>query len=130
MTPKVLKTEELKNYWRDIKPGLEKVLLKTPTADWIPEDVYSAIQNRKAVCVLGLENEEVVGFFIGHKMPNNNFFAWAVWLENDLDEGIARLKNFAKSIGCVNVLFQSDRKGWERVMKNQNARPYTWIMES
>lgn len=130
MTPKVLQPEELKHYWREIKPGLEKVLLKTHTADWIPEDVYSAIQNRKAICVLGIENEEVVGFFVGQLHNKKTFFAWAVWLEADLDEGIKHLLWYAKEVGCQNVMFQSDRRGWQRVMKKYNARPNTWIMET
>ena len=127
MTPKVLQVDELKYYWPDIRYGLEKVLLKTPTADWIPEDVYSAIQNKKAICVLGIDNEEVVGFFVGHESPKKTFFAWAVWLDNDLDEGIRHLRWFAREVGCQKIMFQSDRKGWSRVLKD--ARPHTWIME-
>jgi hypothetical protein len=104
-------------------------LLKTPSADWIPEDVYSAIQNRKAICVLGLENEEVVGFFVGKEVPHKTFFAWAVWLDNDLNEGINHLKWYAKEFGCQRILFQSDRKGWARVLQKYNAHPHTWVME-
>ncbi len=129
MTPRVLQPEELKHYWRDIKPGLEKVLLKTPTASWIPEDVYSAIQNRKAICVLGIEEEEVVGFFVGHPQPENTFFAWAVWSKANLDEGVKHLLWYAKEVGCKKVIFQSDRKGWARVLRKYNARPNTWVME-
>jgi hypothetical protein len=128
VTPKVLQPEELKNYWRDIKPGLEKVLLNTPTASWIPEDVYSAIQNRKAICVLGIEEEEVVGFFVGYPQANS-FFAWAVWSQGDLSEGINHLLWYAKEVGCRKVIFQSDRKGWARVLRKYNAYPHTWVME-
>jgi hypothetical protein len=70
-----------------------------------------------------------VGFFVGQLHNKKTFFAWAVWLEADLDEGIKHLLWYAKEVGCQNVMFQSDRRGWQRVMKKYNARPNTWIME-
>jgi len=128
MTPRVLHPEELRHYWPEIKVGLINVLEKTPTATWIPEDVYSAIQNRTVTCVLGMNEEELDGFFVGYEKPMGTFFTWAVWQRSDLKEGIEHLRNFARSLGCNRIMFQSDRPGWSRVLKNI-AKPNSWVME-
>jgi len=128
MTPRVLQPEELRNYWPEIEYGLKEVLRKTPTARWIPEDVYAAILYKKAVCVMGMVNEDLHGFFVG-KPHENGIFVWAVYSEGNLDEGVQHLMNYAKATNCKHISFQTDRKGWNKVAKKYGFQPNVWRME-
>lgn len=129
MEPRTLQPAQLLNYWPDIKYGLEEVLRKTPTATWIPEDIYAAIKYGHAVCVLGMNNEDIEGFFVGVPKTDKTFFVWAVWLDGNLQEGVKHLIDFTKKANCTRIAFDTDRKGWERVARKYGFRPKTWIME-
>ena len=128
MIPRVLQPTELKHYWPEIKYGLEQVLLKTPSARWIPEDVYADILYRRAICVMGMNNEDLQGFFIA-RPDEGGLFVWAVYSEGNLDEGVMHLINYAKSVNCNHISFQTDRKGWNKVAKKYGFQPNVWRME-
>lgn len=128
MTPRVLQPTELKNYWPEIKYGLEEVLKKTPTATWIPEDVYAELLYKRSVCVLGMHNEDLQGFFVA-KPHDNGLFVWAVYSEGSLDEGVKHLVDYAKAVECKNITFTTDRKGWTKVAKKYGFHPAAWRME-
>lgn len=128
MIPRVLQPEQLKNYWPEIKYGLEEVLRKTPSANWIVEDVYAAILYKRAVCVVGMVNEDLQGFFVA-RPQDNGLFVWAVYSEGSLDEGVMHLINYAKAINCKHISFQTDRKGWNKVAKKYGFQPNVWRME-
>ena len=49
--------------WPVVRKGLERILAKSKVG-WIPEDVYAALRNGKAMLVFGREGPHVVGFFI------------------------------------------------------------------
>lgn len=128
MTPRVLQPTELKHYWPEIKYGLEQVLKKTPTATWIPEDVYAELLYKRSVCVMGMKNEDLQGFFVA-KPHDNGLFVWAVYSEGSLDEGVQHLVNYAKAVNCKNITFTTDRKGWAKVAKKYGFQPAVWRME-
>lgn len=129
MTPRVLQPTELKNYWPELRYGLEEVLCKTPSAAWIPEDVYSAVQAKKAICVMGMKDEEIEGFFVGYPQTDGTFFVWAVWSAGNLGEGVKHLIDFVKQTKCVRIKFQTDRKGWNRVAQKYGFQPDVWRLE-
>lgn len=102
---------------------------KTPSATWQVEDVYAAILYKKSVCVIGEENGEIQGFFVGYLQEDKKFFVWAVWAIGGLTEGVKHLKEFCKQANCKGITFQTDRKGWDKVAKKFGFRPSIWTME-
>lgn len=128
MIPRVLQPAELKHYWPEIKYGLEQVLRKTSSAKWLPEDVYAELLYKKAICVMGMKNEDLQGFFVG-KPHEDGLFVWAVYSEGNLDEGVQHLVNYAKAVNCRNITFKTDRKGWQKVAKKYGFQPSAWRLE-
>lgn len=128
MTVKVLQPTEIKNYWHDVKYGLEKVLLKTPSAKWIPEDIYADIVYKRSVCVIKLKNEDLVWFFVA-RPHEGGLFVWAAYSEIPVEDGMEYLINYAKSLNCHHITFQTDRKGWSKVAKKYGFQPSVWKME-
>lgn len=129
MTPRVIQPEDIKKYWPDIKSGLEKILLKDPVQDWIPEDIYSAIQAKRVICVIGFGEQRVDGFFVGYPMKDGTFFTWVGYVSGDLEEGINHMVSYAKSLNCTQVKFGTGRKGWDRVARKLGFQPSIWTLK-
>lgn len=129
MTHKVIQPEELKKYWSEIKPDLENVLRKTPSATWIIEEVFSMIYTKKMLCVLVFVDNKVDGGFIGHTIPNKTFLVWAGWSKSDSKNGFVLIESFAKRLNCTRVKFETDRMGWEKVAPSLGFRPCSWIKD-
>lgn len=129
MTVKVLQPTELKNYWPEIKNGLEKVLQKTQSASWIPEEIFSAVYYQKAICVIGLSNEDIAWGFVGYTTQDRIFFVWAAWSHINTSQGFQALDNLAKRLNCTKIKFETDRLGWEKLAPSKGFRPCAWIKE-
>lgn len=129
MTIKTIQPEELKFYWPEIKNGLERVLQKTPTATWIPEEVFSAIFTKRAVCVIGFINDEIDWGFVGLPLQDRVFFVWTGWSNINTSQGFRAIDDVAKQLGCHRIKFETDRRGWERVAKQYGYKPSTWVKE-
>lgn len=129
MNIKVIQASEIKNYWSEIKSGLEKVLRKTPSATWIPEEVFAAVFHQKALCVVGFINDEVDWGFVGYSLPNRTFFVWAAWSNINTSQGVKALTDIAKRLNCTRIRFETDRIGWEKVAPSMGFRPCSWIKE-
>lgn len=129
MTSKIIKPDELKFYWPEIKAGLEKVLQKTPSSTWIPEEIFSALFTKKAICVVGIINDEVVWGFVGFPRKDRVFFVWAAWSEINITQGIQSVIDIAKKLDCKYIKFETDRIGWQKIAPTFGFKPYSWIKE-
>jgi hypothetical protein len=103
---------ELHDVWPWVQEGLLKVKKKTQ-ADWIPEDVYSAIRNGTSTLHLGNQDE---GFLV--LTPRNDWdcktlFIWIAYGEGNVYEKyLPEIEQIAKSINARRIRFESSRKGW------------------
>jgi len=129
LTPKLVKPEELKDYWDYIKSGLGQLLIKDPDQDWIPEDVYYHIKSGKSYCMVGITDGFIDGFFVGYVMQDKTFFAWVAYCQRNLDQGIEILSSFAKQIGCKRIKFGTGRAGWDRLARKHGYKPSIWVKE-
>ena len=129
MIPKVLQAEELDQYWPFIRSGLEDILSKDPDQDWVTDGVYRALKIGRSSCVLGIKDENPVGFFVGYVMTDMSFFAWVGWCKEDTDDGVAILDWYAKSLNCKKIKFATERNGWNVVARKYGYKPTVWVKE-
>ena len=106
---------DLHKYWNQVRQGLEQVRRKSQ-ADWIPEDVYSAIQS--GTSTLHVADE---GFFV--LTPRNDFngvtlFVWIAYGEGNVFEKYEpQLEQMARQIKARRIRFESSRRGWSKRYK-------------
>lgn len=120
---------ELHETWPLIKPGLE-IVIKKSKADWIPEDVYSALQTGNSTLHLLYNVDEYEGFVV--LTPTKGYagmtlFVWCAYSPTNTDV-VSRyypdIEKIARNIFAKKVRFASTRKGWSKMFT-----PVTTIYE-
>lgn len=114
--------QELHDTWPLIKPGLEEVIKKID-AEWIAEDVYSALQSGTSTLHLGYNSDEYEGFIVLTPTPDyegTTLFIWCVYSPtntNVLERYWPDIEQMARKISARKVRFSSPRKGWAKMFK-------------
>jgi hypothetical protein len=116
---KLVPINEIKDYWPEIKKGLDNLLLKAPDL-WIPEDVYTELMLNKASLYIA-EDTELLGFTILNTTMQYNMLMLNVWIAVSFSEpentlfAINEVKKIAESINAKYITFSSSRKGIEKL---------------
>jgi hypothetical protein len=131
METKYISPQELRSWWPLVKPGLEKVKVKSPE-NWIVEDVYVDCFNGKSMLWALIDDNKIIGYWV--LQPNGQeLHVWASWsLENRHDIakiGLKCIKDIASKGNAKYITFSSHRRGWEKRAKTLGFRPRLWICE-
>jgi hypothetical protein len=114
--------QELHETWSLVKAGLEEVARKID-ADWMPEDVYSALKAGVSTLHLGYNNEEYEGFLVLTPTPDYDgmtLFIWCAYSATDnnvLERYWEELEQMGRNIKAKRIRFHSPRKGWAKRFK-------------
>ncbi len=109
---------DIGKHWERIRAGLEVVHAKT-APDWIPEDLYVALDAGAATLFVA---DECDGFLILQKQQlgrhRSKLLVWVVHAPSEYAQWSAQvypeLERIAREIGAVRLEMQSPRKGWLR----------------
>ena len=108
---------KLHDIWPRIRDGLLKVIEAT-SPEWIPEDVYDALRNRRATLLVA---EDTEWFIVAQQQPRHTgscLMIWVLYAPGDYKKfaGLVypELEQLAREIGANRLEMHSPRKGWER----------------
>ena len=129
MRYEIVSPENVRQCWGFVKPGLEKILCKSPEP-WIPEDVYASCVGGKAGLWLANKDDVCVGFVVCYA-NNGDFHVWCAYgfLDGQISQWFALLRDIAKSGGASRITFDSWRPAWNKVAKELGFKPRSWAME-
>lgn len=105
---------DIRNYWSEVRLGLEAIRRRCPNVRWIPEDVYAeCVKGQALFCY---ENGNWIVLTEGQD-PYSRARICYVWLAygvgvNAMQE---RLDTFAAENGFDELRLYSPRKGWDKV---------------
>ena len=125
---RLVEPQEIRQTWNMVKPGLERILEKSPE-NWIPEDVYAALVNNRANLWLAVDNNYVIGFVVGY-VNGDSFHVWCAYgdLKGNLKQWFSWLEDIART-QCTRITFDSWRPAWNRVGKELGFKPRSWVKE-
>jgi hypothetical protein len=129
MEVRLISPNDLRQWWRFVRPGLEMILHKTPEG-WIPEDVYTDCFNGKSMLWVGLVDARPIGFMV--LQPRNDaLHVWCAYLSEVgyFDAGWQHLVNIAQHGDAKRLTFESWRPGWTRKAKQLGFKPRSWALE-
>ena len=129
MEARLISPNDLRQWWRFVRPGLEMILHKTPE-HWIPEDVYTDCFNGKSMLWVGLVDARPIGFMV--LQPRNDaLHVWCAYLSEVgyFDAGWQHLMNIAQHGDAKRLTFESWRPGWTRKAKQLGFKPRSWALE-
>lgn len=129
MEARLISPNDLRQWWRFVRPGLEKILHKTPEG-WIPEDVYTDCFNGKSMLWVGLVDARPVGFMV-LQPKGTALHVWCAYLSEVgyFDAGWQHLLNIAQHGDAKRLTFESWRPGWARKAKQLGFKPRSWALE-
>lgn len=111
----------VRNYWEQVKVGLEVIKEHPQCENWIPEDVYVAIINGTSTLHLGYLDNQYCGFLVLTPMKESytNKQTLHVWLayseRHDIHElALQEVEQMARNINASKITLDSPRRGWER----------------
>lgn len=130
---------ELRGHYKLLEEACERISARQNAGAFAP-DVYSALLQGKAELVVGFRNGEVKGFFtcyvVEHPCSAPHLHVWHGYIRpGDPADGLVaafvKLEEVAKEKGCVQLVFGTQRKGWERVARRvgMTLRDYTFSKE-
>lgn len=96
-------------HWPEVREGLEKVLEKCPQ-DWIPEDVYFALQTGSST--LHLFDEGFVVLTPLKDYGGMTLFVWIAYGEI-YEKHMPELEDMARQVNAKRIQFKSTRK-WDK----------------
>lgn len=135
--------KDLQHAWANIKPSVSRIALRYET-DWIPEDVYASLRSGESQLFLVGDGR---GFVVLKKNLNqytgeSSLFVWVgSYFDADkhgpdftVDEKnalTAQLCEMAKSAGATSVMFESPRRGWDKIALEMGWKPVmtTWKVD-
>ena len=102
----------LHEHWPDVRKGLESILQRHPQ-DWIPEDVYSAVQ--AGTSTLHLFDEGFVVLTPLKDYGGMTLFIWIAYGQGDVYESwMPQIEDMARKINAKRIRFKSSRKWGKR----------------
>lgn len=103
---------DIRNEWPRIRASLEVVQAKSPE-DWIPEDVYHALQSQQAAAYLSDDGLLIVQRLMTEFTRQPYMHVWIA--HGDMtDTALDFLRQQAKHVGCTRITFGSTRLGWSK----------------
>ena len=121
--------QELRNWWKFVKPGLEDILKKSPES-WIPEDIYADCYSGRAMLWVFSVDKYPVGFVV---LANRGdaLHCWCGWANSvgHFKSAVECVSEIAKAGGSKFVTFESWRSGWERLAPKFGFKPRTCVKE-
>jgi hypothetical protein len=103
---------DIRAEWPRIRASLEVVQAKAPS-EWIPEDVYHALQSQQAAAYLSDDGLLVVQRLLTDFTRQPYLHVWIA--EGDMTEAaLDFLKTVARNAGCARITFGSTRLGWAK----------------
>lgn len=129
MNVRFILPDDLRQWWGFVRPGLLKVLRKTPEG-WIPEDVYADCFAGKSMLWVALDDARPVGFMV-LQPRDSSLHVWCAYLQEMgfFEEGWQHLLNIAKQGNAQRLTFESWRPGWQRRAMRIGFKPRSWAME-
>lgn len=130
-----IQPHEIGDYWQTIKHGLVETAEKAP-GGWTPHDVFMQLVHGQATLHLVLVDKYYRGFMVTKMIDAHEGKKLLLWiLHGDMSGDVMRdnkdqFGEWAKACGAVKIQFQSNRKGWERVVKQVGFEPTMIIYES
>lgn len=114
---------QVKQFWPEIRTGLEAVIKKT-NPSWIPEDVYAVVMQGRAWVGVGFQDLEFAGFIVVSS-ENDQFTGTSspmIWIayskekiEGMLEFVLDEVCKIIKSQGGRQVIMHSPRAGWQKL---------------
>lgn len=121
-------TEHLRRVWASVRPQLLNILEKSPE-DWIPEDVYADVQAGRSLLFFAMEDERCVGGVVV-KPQGKTLLTWVAWGTHGLrEDAMSGLREIARNLRCTELMFETKRRGWDKVAPKLGFRPRAWIAE-
>ena len=110
--------QDLHSTWNVIKPGLEQILKKMPS-EWIPEDVYSALQAGTSTLHLCYDSDSYEGFVVLTPMSDYDGMTLFIWCGyshcgNAIEKYFPEIEDLARTMNAKRIRFASPRKGWAK----------------
>lgn len=119
---------QLRPVWPTVRRELKNILKKSPE-DWIPEDVYADLREGRALLFQAKDDDRTVGGAV-LRPQGVTLLAWAVWgVAGYREEAIRELKTVARNVRCTEILFETKRRGWDKVAPKLGFRPRSWLLE-
>lgn len=125
---------ELYDSWKIVKDGIVDVSERMNDG-WVAEDIYVAIRSNLATLHLGYIDDEYVGFIVlvptqgFHEMKLMIWVCYSCCNKPILETFIDEVRDMAKAINAKKITFSSNRKGWEKRMKEFKPKMVSYEME-
>lgn len=122
MTFDLIAPENLHSVWSYVRAGLLKIKERVKE-QWLPEDVFTAIRNKRSTLYVVREDDRYLGFFVAEQSiePFTHepvLFVWCLYGMDELaraDACLEYLDKLARSIGAKRIRF-TGRRGWQKVL--------------
>lgn len=103
---------DIRGEWPRIRASLDAVQAKCGE-EWIPEDVYLALQTQKAAAYLSDDGLLIVQRLTAEYTGQPYLHVWIA--HGDMtDAALDFLRKQARHIGCTRITFASPRLGWSK----------------
>jgi hypothetical protein len=111
--------DDLAEWWRFVRAGLEHTLQKMGGDKWMPEDIYLGIKTGQCTLHVSLMAHRPVGFVVLRPVQDYDGKALHIWVAYSAERGatdahMPELKEFAHAMRAKRLTFESRRKGWNR----------------
>ena len=114
----ILEPNTINNLWPTISPLLDRLVDEKVSMD----DIYDLMMNRRWLLWVNTDlSTVIVTEFIYYPQVTNLRIVLLAGDDVDWSEGIHVFEGFARINGCHSVEILG-RKGWQRVLKDQNYR--------
>jgi hypothetical protein len=128
MNLQTIPAAEVRSWWTYVKPGLEKILAKSPE-DWLPEDIYAACIYNGASLLICIKDNAPCGFMVVIAR-GEAWHVWCAWSDSHvLDDGLAALEEMARLSNVKRLTFESWRRGWDKLAKKNGFHARSWVKE-
>jgi hypothetical protein len=125
MTFDLIAPENLHSVWAYVRAGLLRIKEKAKE-NWLPEDVFTAIRNKRSTLYVVREEDRYLGFFVAEQSiepftHENVLFIWCLYGMDELERADAcldYLDKLARSINAKRIRF-TGRRGWQKVLVNK-----------
>lgn len=104
--------DNLAEVWADVRKGLDVIIAKTGE-QWLPEDVYHDLKQRKSVLYMR------GSAFLVLRADGQALDIWCAYnvADGNFESGFEWLKSHAREHGFKRLTMTSPRKGWARYFK-------------
>lgn len=125
MTFDLIAPENLHAVWPTVREGLLQIKNKIKES-WWPEDVFTAIRNKRSALYIVRDGDQQLGFFVCESSVepfthDTLLYVWCLFGPDNLsyaDGCIAELDRLAQTINAKRIRFIG-RHGWRKVLQGK-----------